>query len=312
METTTDNRAKTLDKVRKLLAKAASTGYGEEAKAFELKAEQLMQEYRIAEFELMQGDPKNMKYAPEVRDFSAHFPEAGNFSYEARQLLNLIAHHCGVLYYGWIAGQQDRYFGYAADLDYMDSMFTGLLLHMVNSIHPKPDPTKSEGENLYNLKEAGYKWEKIHTLMYPDVPWERRHGVRYTNVYKKYAEQHNLPRNPSTALDNYRKQFMDAYVVRIHGRLAELKRAAESTAGLVLVGRESDLKEAYYNQFPEKRPHARDCACSRCRPPKSTAVARTRGRGAVYAGPAHNQAAWAAGNRAANNADLGQTRIGGK
>lgn len=309
--TETLDRAKTLDKVRKLLAKAASTGYGEEAKAFEQKAEELMMQYRIAEYELMQGDPRNMKYQPESRDWRASFAEAGEFSQYARILLIYVAEHCGCIPVGFVNGWEYRFYGYPADLDFVDAIFTGLLLHLVNTIQPKYDPNISLGENVANFKDAGYKWERIFEMCFPGERWDRRHGSRVLGPYKKFiAANPDREWNKTTSLEAYRTQFMQAYTGRIAQRLQQIKKAADTGQGLVLVGRESDLKEAFYNVYPERRPHAPECQCSTCKPPRSNSIVRTRGSG-TYRGPAYNPAAYRAGNRAANSADLGQTRIEG-
>jgi hypothetical protein len=94
-----------------------------------------------------------------------------------------------------------------------------------------------------------------------------------------------------------------------------------SQAGLVLASRLDDLTAFFYDQFPNKRPHSKDCDCdtchrchnSGCNRPRCV-VARIPIKAArVRREPSlrYHEAAARAGMNAANSADLGQTKVAG-
>lgn len=313
-----NDRQRVLDKVAKLLAKAASTDFGPEALAFQQKADELMLEWAVEEFELSHRDPRNMAYQPEVRtfDFSSDIRASRIWSYVFRRLTNFCRCKLAVEQY-----DRATVVGYPGDLDYLQNLCVVLQLHIVKTIFPKPDPALSEAENLYNLRMAGHTWDQCYRLMHPDqgaAPKSER--VRYTKVVGNYAKAHNLPRNMTASQGGYIEQFLSSFGHRLAQRLEEIMQTQdeENKYALVLRDRASDLDEFLWTKFPDLRPHPADCDCARCHScsdPKCERCAwkykpvKTRGTGA-YRTIAYNPAANAAGRRAANNADLGQTRVG--
>ena len=314
-----NDRSKILEKVRKLLDKAASTNFGPEALAFQQKADQLMMEWAVEEFELSHKDPRNMAYQPEVRkfDFSSDIRASRIWSYVFRRLVNFT--RCKLAVENW---DQATVVGYPGDLDYLENLCVVLQLHIIKTIFPKPDPNLTEAENLYNLRMAGNTWDQCYRLLHPGMgaaPKSER--VRYTKVVGKYATANNLPRNMTASQSGYTEQFLSSFGHRLAERLEEIMRTQdeENKYALVLRDRASDLDEFLWTRFPDLRPHPKDCDCEihhRCSDPKCARCAwrykpvKTRGGGS-FKTIAYNPAAHAAGKRAANNADLGQTRVGG-
>lgn len=319
-----EDRERILSKVQALYAKASSSEFEEEAHAFRMKADALMTQWQIDQAEIAIAGGKKA-HGFEIREFTMPPGLDHHTEYIAYAILNEVAKHCGLKTvpskgYGY------AYAGTGGDLDYAEIIYTNLLAHMAKTIDPKPDPSKSEAENIYALKTAGFKWEKIHRLMYPDVPWERRHGVRYTAVIKKHTEKLNLPRNTvggAQGQANYREQFARAYVGRLGQRFKELRNETEEireAGALVLFNKDEALNEFIWDLFPDRRPHPKDCDCDRCHrcsDPKCQRPRCVMGRMPLSRVPrgrfrtmTYNSAANAAGSRAANQADLGQSRVG--
>lgn len=319
------DRSDLLRKVRGLLDKADHQNTSEvEAAAFRAKADELMVKFAIEEFELDASGQKTMS-VPEVREFE--YGDTGDYEFDRAlaKLFRSVAMAAGVKMgdYFW---HNARVVGYPQDLDYCDMLFTGLRMHMARKIRPQWDDNLPEGENLAMMKEAGMKWQDIWALQHPDQPWERRHGVRYTSVYRKFCEATNRDRMLSNP-ESWKLSFIEAYEQRIADRFYELRVARnEAAAGheLVMVGREDRLKEALYEFFPDLRPHPANCECDQCHymkcmNPKCTRPRCQAGRALVKAsrGGSRNTrrtdwAAQEAGRRAANEADLGLTGVDNK
>ena len=292
-----ERREKKLDQIRKLLDKAADQATPEaEAAALRQKADDLMLAYTISEFELNQRKPKNEREVPTRRSM-----EVVGYSHPLKtQLLHLhgvVVEHCRCkAVYSGLYDQKDRsiatVIGFPSDLDYLDMLYTSLQVQMARNLEPTPDPTFTEEENIALLKEAGLKWTRIHELIHPDVPWERRHGVRYTKVYTDYCKKTGKQRMYTSPL-TYQRNFAVGYINKVDDRLREIRnhQKQESTGnGMEIALRDirSEVDAAYADAFG-----------------KTKAVA-LGGRSKLDWG-AHN-----AGSVAGSRADLGQQRVGGR
>jgi len=325
-----DKKAKILERVRGLLAKADSTEFEEEAQSLRQKADELMLVYAIEAFELDMTKPKHEREKPEVRQFNyshpnKHVHEAmSRIFYELSRLCR-----CKMGFYGW---SFSKVVGYPADLDYLDLLMTSVMVQFANKLDPKPSPSLSYEDNLYLLKTAGFKWQKCYELMLPYYPerfaagltdlapdqvannnWARQDniilgdkvylrkmprniGVRFTGEYKKHCENNNLDRvmsNPETYQRNFADGFMWTLVNRIYD-MRQAQKSASTGSELVLANRDGDLEEKLYEEFPEKRPCPPGCTCSKHKPVR---YAREVERKVDYA--AKN-----AGSTAARNVDL--------
>lgn len=312
------DREKILDKVAKLLAKAASTSFGPEALLYQQKADELMLEWAVEEFELSRRDPRNMAYQPELRKFkfATEISHNGVWQYVFRIMADFCRCKVAVNNYS-----EATLVGYPGDLDYLEALQVTIQLHIVKTIFPKPDPTESEAANMYRLRMAGNNWDQCHQIMHNGEHSTKSQRVRYTKIVGDYAKQHGLPRNMTASQEGYRQQFVSAFAYRLRDRFAEIMQTQdeEHKYALVLRDRASDLDEFLWTQFPNLRPHPSDCDCDTCHSCKDPSCKRcawkydtrpVRTRYAKTTTHAYNPAANEAGRRAANAADLGQTRVG--
>lgn len=341
-------------KVQALMDRADSTTFEAERDACLAKADQLMAAYAIEQFELDMARPVGDREKPEVR--FVDIPRTGDYDVDElyRQLFTSLIHHVGAMYVDW-KREGYRVIGFKSDLDWFDWLFQSIRLHMLNTMKPKPSTDLSLEENIVMLKETGLKWADIYDQLLPvfhshpkfrkygqqeDMPvsygylkfdgwWFPRNmprpwGVWCTGVYTNHCKKHNLPRNYASPTV-YRRSFVEGYMARIRARLAEMREArgqAEVGKGLVLAGKEGDLKELLYELRPELRPHPDDCDCDRCHrcaDPKcqrlGCVAARKplKFRAARYVEHKIDHGAMRNGARAANSADLmgGRGNVGG-
>jgi len=258
-----EQRSKKLEQIRKLLDKASDKATSEhEAAALRKKADDLMLAYTISEFEVNARKPKNEREVPERRSFQV-------VGYEhplKTQLIEL--HHAVVLHcrcravYSGLNDQKMRsvatVIGFPSDLEYVDMLFTSLQVQMARELEPHPDPSFSEEENIALLKEAGLKWVRIHELLYPDVPWERRHGVRYTGVYTKYCKKAGKTRMYTSPI-TYQRNFAEGFVGKVGERMREIRRIQNgqqepgSGMELVLVDIKQQVDDAFNAQFGKSK-----------------------------------------------------------
>lgn len=252
-----------LFKIRKLLEKAAASDYGPESEAFFAKADELMLKFAVQEFELAAADP-NRKHDPEIRDLD--MPLYGELDYEflnnMLRLFKVLAMHVGVREIKLGQGKA-KVVGWPEDLDFLEMLFSQMTLDLFSNMQPRWDFDKPEGDNLHAFKSSGHKWADIWNIyqkaLHPDaefihlrLPWERKHGVRWTSVYKKWADANGVDRQMSSNLKYYRSDFGFGYVNEISARLRDVRkiRDDESEGGLVLVSRKSKLDEFMDVNFP--------------------------------------------------------------
>jgi phage gp46-like protein len=233
-----------LRKVRALIAKAEGTDQTEEADAFRRKADELMTAYAILEWELEQGNGET--HLPERRFYDFSWWEDQHMQAVVRDnlwyLLIDVAGFARCRPIGMKLTRQgdDRrltvpVLGLTSDLDYMDMMFTSLMVDMLGHLEPRPKTSLPMIENLVRMKEAGMKWERIGGLLYDagqlDAPYTRNTGVRFTKLYTDYCTEHNRERVYVSPMV-WQRSYAEAYTLAIGSRLREMRQARSSTTAV--------------------------------------------------------------------------------
>lgn len=249
----TENTRKSdmLRKVRAMMAKADSTDNQHEADAFRGKAEALMLQYRIEEWEV-HAEAEDNSPGDRLMDFAWYW-SAGNRDIAGSQWLMMgdIARHCRVKIVYWRSGAKLPVVGLPSDIDYFDMLFTSLMLEMGKGLEPKPDPNKLMIENLVALKEAGQQWariaEQLHAIgqltdeqynpevlegeygtystIYQDRLKKQIHGLNFSGKYTAYCKKNNRERLRVTP-KIYQRSFSLGFVNEINRRLAEMRSHA--------------------------------------------------------------------------------------
>lgn len=224
------NQESILRKVRALIAKADNTPFEGEAEVFRAKADQLMAEYHIATWMLAQKDPDKAG-KPERRnmDFSWYWDRStsGDYSDAMWKLFLGCASHCSCVVAHRHASGTIPVYGLKADLDYMDVLFTSLVLQMGSRLRPKYDPALSLGNNIYIARSAGMKYADI-AIWLGRPEWEQNgkpvdHGIM-AREYKAYMRESGKDEPPVTTIKRYAWSYMLGWVGEVSGRLSSQRK----------------------------------------------------------------------------------------
>lgn len=287
---------KKLEQVRALLAKAASTEFEGEAAAFRAKADELMANYAIEQWQLDaadENDARRMSRDPERRDVDIswyHEPQYRHVYQDMWQLFHSVAAHCRCKVIWWAGSRKVPVLGLPSDLDYFDLLFTHLQIQLFNQIQPSPQPGDTYIEALVRMKEAGMKWEAIGARLIKaglmEGPYTRNVGVRFTKEYTTYCDETGRERkyiNPKT----YQRSFTDGFVQQIAHRLREQKDDQKAKGGsgmeLAVIDIKKKLDETAADLFG-KAPRGRALSTNSSVDEAGMAAGRAAGREASISG----------------------------
>jgi hypothetical protein len=277
---------KTLERIRGLINKAESLeALGDinsmnEAQACRERADEMMQKYAIEEWQTAKTAPVGLK-PTRVR---INLGNGDNpFLGEIASLVNVVARFCkcssiwmegsgfkseGIQEYSWV-------YGYESDLRYFEMLFTNLHLHMVGAIFPKPDLTKTLGENAYELHHAGlnwfdiakaYGWYKVTSMpgeaqnMYVNrntgerLSWSKSIG-KIKQAYQAEVSRRDVVSvkiHPNGS-ETYRRNAAQGYLTRIEQRLREIAGHRGTGTELVLADKSQNITAAIAEDFPHSR-----------------------------------------------------------
>lgn len=231
----TDKKASLLEKVRGLLAKAANTPFAEEAAAFQAKADELMTKYAIEEWELAKKDGGTQKPISRNMDISWWYSMNTGVEDALWRLFQYCASHarCAVVWWR----QQNRSLpvvGMENDLDYMDMLFTDLMLQLVNQLDPKADPNLSYFDNLRRMREAGNSWPDAARKMLAHPQFDPRPESssfkvkqdQMTRDYRNECKKRGIEQNYNH-FKTFGRNFADGFATRIGLRMAEMRKTTQ-------------------------------------------------------------------------------------
>jgi hypothetical protein len=249
----------------------------EEAKACKLKADALMLDYSIEEATLNASRPASSQVRPGKSEIE--ICDAGSpYEMVITRLVQTVAIHCRcqVVFTNLNLGTQGQIydlkckavvFGFEADREYFNLLFTVLHLHMASGFDPKPERSLSDGENAYILHNAGLNWRQMAREFYPwhKMGWDGKHDEenwgRYGNYWrtqynaevKRRGEQPvSLPKfsDSPEKLINYRFNFAQSYCATIDQRLEEIRNGRSTGSEVLLASAFDRIKEVINETFP--------------------------------------------------------------
>lgn len=291
-------QSKVLSRVHKLLERAEHAGTpAEEADSARQMADDLMLKYAIEQADLDASRPAAERAKPESFQVVV-CPIGTPIKHSMIDMVSSLATHCRleVVFHNanldWDFLGIDvkaSLFGYSADLRYFEMLFAVVHLHMSGRISPKADPSLSLDENVYNLHEAGIKWERIADMLnrrdwsggYGDrvtagssivgnrnpatEHWRKSvraskndphslipwpDGHRLINAYKRHCKAiGEIPRAIPNP-DVYRRSFALAYASRLHQRLLRMQQRS-ATIGTALDLRRNSIEDMVKEIYPE-------------------------------------------------------------
>jgi hypothetical protein len=299
-----DKKDKKLEQVRALLAKAESTEFEGEAAVFRAKADELMANYAIEQWQLDAADESDANRKgrePERRDVNIAWyfaPQYRHIYTDMWMLFGNISRHCRckVVWWGGYANKDNvdsqtvPVLGLPSDLDYFDLLFTHLQIQLFSKIHPGVQEGDSYIEALVRMKEAGMKWEAIGEKLIGaglmDGPYTRNVGVRFTKEYTTYCEEQGRERkyiNPKT----YQRSFTEGFCAQVSHRLKEQKDEQKAKGGtgmeLAVIDIKKKLDETANDMFG-RPPRGRSLSQHTSHDPQGMAAGWAAGREANISG----------------------------
>lgn len=261
--------SKKLEQVRALLAKAESTTFPAEADALRAKADQLMSTYAIEQWMVDQAEAgRNVREEPVRRDFDRAW-RSSKFAGDLRSMFEDLAQHCRCVV-GWRGsrGHTCPVYGLPSDLDYLDMLFTSLMVEVAKNLQPPVDPNGELGEQVFHQRQAGITWPEITRKVYlaglvtltagefaklrqyaygnefdgmdaSEIVWSDLHNYptvqemvknRLANYNRRYVREHGLQGQRNYVKPEvYQRSFMWGFTDEIHRRLRAMRRASETT-----------------------------------------------------------------------------------
>ena len=257
----------TIRKIEALITQADHPNTGQaEAEAFRAKAEALMFKYRIDEMQIKASGeaPTPDSLIPKWQTFTV-CEGSSEFRHFYRSMFGFVVKHFDASYEVEYGTNEDGYsvvvaqvVGYESDLRFISVLWQSIRLGFSKRLEPKYDPSLSQEENAYNMRSAGMEGVRIAYAIFGKADKNLRVKVR--NMARSYAESIGEDPRVFSGRGNDMKTYRESYANGFHGtiitRLREMARSrqvAESGA-LVLASRAEQIKEAFYERYPDRRP----------------------------------------------------------
>lgn len=256
-------------KIQGLIAMAEDESLAPEARAsYAAKAEQLMQDYRIAEEDLIATDQFAIVPVMDLLDIMETAALINPLRQSYWDMFSRIARHAGVRVHGRYVYTEGRnretaklvaeMFGYEGDIAYAKYLWTAARLVFLTRIDARRNPALSDQENCYYMRNSGMKRNDIAAALWGSAYDD---GHAHGKVQKLYlaecAKRGETPRVSGRGIQVslYREAYAESFVDELGWRLKKSKDAAGvSGGGLELHGRKERVDEAFYAEHPEARP----------------------------------------------------------
>jgi hypothetical protein len=319
------------------------TPFEEEADTARRMANDLMDKYRLEQWEIAQAEAGRVEsiFKPVRKDIDISW-YADETQLSLRTALWSVycacAKHCAVVVSGQWSYQSKvmPVYGLESDVTFMQMLFTDLYIQMSDKIKPKFNPDASLGENVYRAKEAGMKYGQIakwagHPEWITIKGYSKKYGdpqYAYNGIMiremKKYAKANGLEIHKVINLDAYVEDFCTSFTFAIRRKFAEMRGDESSDNPMAIAIRDiTDLsRELLWEDFPDLKPHPDDCDCDlchRCYDPKCQRprckearkpirYSKTRYREPVYAAQVRGQRAGESARIMGRNEAVGKTK----
>jgi hypothetical protein len=249
-----------LDKVRKLIALANGASTDDERELALSKADAIMTKYAIDAAMLAVAKPAE-RVAPTSRRVKL-YAWSEEFNKQFIRLVRSLEDHYRIraVRHIDVVGEYTL-IGYGADLDYFELVWTQVYLSFIARMEPSWDSNATEDSNVYRLKTAGIKWERIATLGGFDWPDGGRLKRAYRRECARLGEQ-PIPHTQRHAA--YRLSYAAGFVARIVERTYRQEETRNATvsatpgAEVALRDRAAYVDDLLYQLFPALRPMTKE------------------------------------------------------
>lgn len=263
--------------IGKLIAMSEDESLTSEARAsYAEKAERLMREYRIDEESVISsgGDAQILpqRFEVVIMEYSGSY-YANSFRDSYHEIWREISKHaelkshCEYRYdvdtdQGIVNRIVAVGYGYEIDVRLAQFLWTAAHLTFATRVDVRVNRNLSDQLNCYYLRGSGKERNEIAELMWGSA---RTDGAAHGKVQKLYlAECAARGEQPSVGgkgfqAERYRQAYAEGFTDQFGYRLRDARSAVDAqSGGLVLRGREERIAEAYYTEWPDRRPEPID------------------------------------------------------
>jgi len=230
-----------------------------EAELARTKAEALMFEYRITEL----GTPEQKaNIVPKWRTIFAA-PISTQYYQVYRYLLGACLQHVDAMATTTrgteIRDGEPWYIvdacGYDSDLRYAEMLFTAFSLAFASKMEPRVNPAKSDAENAYIMRSAGWEGGRIAQALWGIN--DKSHRSKARRLFAQWATSIGEDPAPllghSNRVSDFRASYEQAFQYEAASRLRRM-RQSHGDGAIELASRKEAVKEAFYGKYPNLRP----------------------------------------------------------
>lgn len=283
-EVTAEQQKRMAEKIGKLIAMAEDETLPPEARAsYAEKAEKLMREYRVNEENVISSGSEAAT-VPQKFEIIIMENFGGYYSSEFREsymrIWQEISKHAGLrshMEYRYDKDDDDAMihrivaigYGYEIDIRLSQFLWTSAHLTFATRIEAKVDRSLSDQLNCYYMRASGQERNDIATALWGSGS---KDGAAHGKVQKLYIAEcaargeAPLVGGRGFIAKRYRESYANAFVDQFGWRLRDARSAVDAEKGtLVLKGRSERIDEAYYTEWPDRRPQPMDPAAQAAR-----------------------------------------------
>lgn len=235
-----------------------------EAELSRQRAERMMYQYRIDEASLDDTERARMGIRPVRREMRV-YPLGNEFADYYRAMASYVMSHVDARAVSKYVHDEDGttwltfdVFAYESDLGYAEVLWNSIRLGFKSKLEPDVDPTLSDEENVYNMRNAGMERVRISEKM----GWGGNEGngpIKVTRIYKRACKARGEDGRDLLGKGNSMKAFRITYAESFQNtiweRMWKLRQArGQESHGLVLANRAEIIAEAMYEAYPHLRP----------------------------------------------------------
>lgn len=262
--------------IGKLIAMSEDESLTTEARSsYAEKAEKLMREYRIDEENVISTGEAQIvpqRFEIVIMEYSGTY-YANSFRDSYHEIWREISKHAGLKSHAEYRydvdtdqGKVNRIvaigYGYEMDIRLAQFLWTAAHLTFATRVDVRVNRNLSDQENCYYMRGSGMERNDIAQMLWGSA---RTDGAAHGKVQKLYlAECAARGEDPSVGgkgfqAARYREAFAAGFTDQFGYRLRDARSAVDAQqGGLVLRGRDERIAEAYYAEWPERRPEPVD------------------------------------------------------
>lgn len=267
------SEADVMEKIRQLLHWANQEDANPTEREMALtRANKLMMQHAIDQATLDAGRTVGEKRVPTQMRFT--LISIGDAAWEYLQHFRLViseiarTNRCRAVLHPGTYQYDITVVGMQEDVEWTQMLWMQIYLEFLSRLNPKWNINLSIGENVANLKEAGFKWQRIWAegkAAQPNIddlddydPQKCRYLMQAYKAFLKTQEGRQAV--GTQTFEAYRYSFVRSFTTTVSSRLEEMRAAQReiqdenSGSAVALLDVSDRVDEEFYRLFPSQRP----------------------------------------------------------